>query len=121
MSTELVAVPPDIATAVKLERLAGKFSRPLALEFAPGGGLLAAGEQSSVDGAADDIIDALAQGNADYEQRFGFIFIVCATGKSAAEMLALLRARLPNSRDQEIANAAEEQRRIFHIRLDKLL
>lgn len=82
---------------------------------------LAAGEQESVAQASDDVIAALANGNRDYEQKFGFIFIVCATGKSPSEMLNLLLARLPNSRAQELANAAEEQRKIFHLRLEKLL
>ncbi|MEH6611136.1 MAG: 2-oxo-4-hydroxy-4-carboxy-5-ureidoimidazoline decarboxylase [Halioglobus sp.] len=82
---------------------------------------LAAGEQASVDSASDQIINALAEGNTAYEEKFGFIFIVCASGKSAAEMLALLQARLPNSREQELLNAAEEQRKIFHLRLEKLL
>ncbi|MEH6582963.1 MAG: 2-oxo-4-hydroxy-4-carboxy-5-ureidoimidazoline decarboxylase [Halioglobus sp.] len=82
---------------------------------------LAAGEQSSVNVASDEIIQALADGNTAYEDKFGFIFIVCATGKSASEMLDLLEARLPNDRKQELANAAEEQRKIFHIRLEKLL
>jgi 2-oxo-4-hydroxy-4-carboxy-5-ureidoimidazoline decarboxylase len=82
---------------------------------------LAAGEQSAVNEASDTTIQALADGNTAYEEKFGFIFIVCATGKSAGEMLALLQARLPNNREQELANAAEEQRKIFHIRLEKLL
>ena len=82
---------------------------------------LAAGEQSSVKKASDDTIAALADGNSAYQQKFGFIFIVCATGKSAGEMLELLQARLPNERRQELVNAAEEQRKIFHLRLEKLL
>jgi 2-oxo-4-hydroxy-4-carboxy-5-ureidoimidazoline decarboxylase len=82
---------------------------------------LAAGEQSSVNEATNDIIQALADGNTAYQEKFGFIFIVCATGKSAAEMLALLQARLPNNREQELLNACEEQRKIFQIRLEKLL
>ena len=82
---------------------------------------LAAGEQSSVEQASDEVIAELAEGNQRYEEKFGFIFIVCATGKSAREMLELLKARLPNSREEELANAAEEQRKIFHIRLEKLL
>jgi 2-oxo-4-hydroxy-4-carboxy-5-ureidoimidazoline decarboxylase len=82
---------------------------------------LAAGEQSSVDEATDEIIQALADGNSVYQEKFGFIFIVCATGKSAAEMLALLQDRMPNDAQQELANACEEQRKIFHIRLEKLL
>lgn len=83
--------------------------------------VLAAGEQSAVDGASDEVIHSLADGNRAYEERFGFIFIICATGKSAEQMLALLEARLPNNRDTELRNAAEEQRKIFHIRLNKLL
>lgn len=82
---------------------------------------LASGEQSSVNHASDEVINALAAGNTAYEEKFGFIFIVCATGKSAAEMLALLEARLPNDRETELKNAAEEQRKIYHIRLEKLL
>ncbi|MEQ8802229.1 MAG: 2-oxo-4-hydroxy-4-carboxy-5-ureidoimidazoline decarboxylase, partial [Haliea sp.] len=82
---------------------------------------LAAGEQSSVDEAGDAIIEALARGNSEYEEKFGFIFIVCATGKSAREMSGLLQARLPNDRATELANAAGEQRKIFQIRLSKLL
>lgn len=81
----------------------------------------AAGEQGRVAQASDETLRALAQGNADYEQKFGYIFIVCATGKSADEMLQLLRQRLPNNADQEIRVAADEQRKITRIRLEKLL
>jgi 2-oxo-4-hydroxy-4-carboxy-5-ureidoimidazoline decarboxylase len=63
----------------------------------------------------------LARGNRAYEERFGFIFIVCATGKSAAEMCALLEARLHNDRATELLVAAEEQRKILQLRLEKLL
>lgn len=79
------------------------------------------GEQSAVAAADEAVLDALAKGNADYEARFGFIFIVCATGKSAAQMLSLLRERLPNTREQELAVAAGEQAKITRIRLEKLL
>jgi 2-oxo-4-hydroxy-4-carboxy-5-ureidoimidazoline decarboxylase len=82
---------------------------------------LAAGEQASVATAGDDVIEALADANTQYEKKFGFIFIVCAAGKSALQMLSLLRARLPNSRNEELTNAAEEQRKIFQLRLEKLL
>ena len=82
---------------------------------------LASGEQSAVSAASEDTLQALAQGNTDYQEKFGFIFIVCATGKSAEQMLGLLQARLPNDRDTELKNAAQEQRKIFHIRIDKLL
>ena len=49
-------------------------------------------EQAGVDGASEDVLEALAEGNREYERRFGYIFIVCASGKSADEMLVLLRA-----------------------------
>ncbi|MEE2729934.1 MAG: 2-oxo-4-hydroxy-4-carboxy-5-ureidoimidazoline decarboxylase [Pseudomonadota bacterium] len=81
---------------------------------------LASGEQSAVSAADEATLQALAQGNQQYLDTFGFIFIVCATGKSAAEMLSLLQARLPNSRPQELVNAAEEQRKITALRLQKL-
>jgi len=81
----------------------------------------AAGEQSGVEGASGEEVEALAEGNRAYEARFGYIFIVCATGKTAGEMLALLRARLPNDPAQEIRVAAGEQARITRIRLGKLL
>lgn len=77
-------------------------------------------EQSGVAGASADVLDALAEGNRQYEEKFGYIFIVCATGKSAAAMLDLLRARLPNSPDREIHVAAEEQARITELRLNAL-
>lgn len=82
---------------------------------------LAAGEQAAVQVASDHVLQALAEGNHAYLDRFGFIFIVCATGKSASEMLALLQARLLNTRDQELANAAAEQHKITRLRLQKLL
>lgn len=77
-------------------------------------------EQAGVMAADDDVIKALAAGNRAYEQRFGYIFIVCATGKSADEMLRLLRARLENDASTEIRLAAEEQAKITRIRLNRL-
>jgi 2-oxo-4-hydroxy-4-carboxy-5-ureidoimidazoline decarboxylase len=82
---------------------------------------LAAGEQSSVDDASEEVIQALAAGNAAYQQKNGFIFIVCATGKSALEMLELLNQRLPNERAEELKNAAAEQAKITTIRINKLI
>jgi OHCU decarboxylase len=78
-------------------------------------------EQSGAGGAAPETLAALAEGNRAYEERFGFIFIVCATGKSADEMLALLEARLSHEPAAELRVAAEEQRRITRLRLQKLL
>lgn len=81
----------------------------------------AAGEQAAVQHTSEAVLEALAAGNARYEEKFNYIFIVCATGKSAEEMLALLEARLPNEPDQEIHIAMEEQAKITEIRLKKLL
>ncbi len=82
---------------------------------------LASREQCLVKEAHDDVLELLSQGNSDYEEKFGFIFIVCATGKSAKEMSDLLQTRLPNSKTSELVNAAEEQRKIFQLRIDKVL
>jgi OHCU decarboxylase len=78
-------------------------------------------EQSSTALAPPQVLTELAQGNALYEQIFGFSYIVCATGKSAEEMLAILRRRLSNDRQQELREAAEQQREIMQIRLGKWL
>jgi 2-oxo-4-hydroxy-4-carboxy-5-ureidoimidazoline decarboxylase len=81
----------------------------------------ASGEQASVATAQDAVRDALVEANRKYERRFGYIYIVCATGKSADEMLALARGRLHNSPKVELRVAAEEQRKITRLRLEKLL
>ncbi len=78
---------------------------------------LSSKEQSGVGGAEEEVTAALAGANEAYVERFGFIFIVCATGKSAAEMLQLLRDRLPNHRAAELRIAAEEQAKITALRL----
>ena len=85
------------------------------------GSAWAAGEQSGVEQAREDVRAELAAANREYEQRFGYIFIVFATGKSAEEMLALARARLRNDPDVELHAAAAEQLKITRLRLDKLL
>jgi len=81
----------------------------------------ARGEQAGAAGADEATLAALAEGNREYEARFGYIFIVCATGLTAREMLDRLRARMPNAPDQELAIAAGEQRRITALRLAKLI
>lgn len=78
-------------------------------------------EQRGVQGASEEVLQGLARGNREYEEKFGFIFLVCATGKSAEEMLDLLRARMQNGRDEELRVAAGEQAKITRIRLEKLL
>jgi 2-oxo-4-hydroxy-4-carboxy--5-ureidoimidazoline (OHCU) decarboxylase len=67
------------------------------------------------------VLAQLAEGNATYEQRFGFTYIVCATGKSANEMLGILERRLANDRAAELREATEQQRQITQIRLRKWL
>ena len=79
-----------------------------------------AGEQAGVAQASEDVIQGLAQGNDAYYEKFGFVFLICATGKSAAEMLSALEARLPNDRATELQNAAQEHSAITKIRLEKL-
>ena len=81
---------------------------------------LAAGEQAGIADATADVLDALAKGNRRYEEKFGYIFIVCATGRSAQEMLTLLEARLPNDEATELRIAAAEQAKITELRLQKL-
>ena len=78
-------------------------------------------EQSGIEGAPAETTSALAAGNREYERRFGFIYIVCATGKTSEEMLAILRERLQNDPETELRVAAEEQRKITRLRLERLL
>lgn len=80
----------------------------------------ASGEQSGVNDASAEVIEGLAKGNLEYERKFGFIFIVCATGKSASEMLAMLSTRLRNRKEDELQIAMNEQNKITHLRLAKL-
>lgn len=80
----------------------------------------AANEQNSVAQATDDTLHELARYNHDYEVKFSYIFIVCATGKSAMEMLAILESRIGNTADEELRIAAAEQLKITLLRLAKL-
>lgn len=85
------------------------------------GAAWAAGEQAGVGSAAEDTRRALERVNHGYEQRFGYIYIVCATGKTAEELLADATSRLRNDPGTELVVAAEEQRKITRLRLEKLL
>ena len=78
-------------------------------------------EQSGTRGADSDTLAELADLNRRYADRFGHVFLVCATGRTAAEMLAIGRKRLGNDAETELAIAAEEQRKITRLRLEKLL
>lgn len=78
-------------------------------------------EQSGTRAASRETMSELMEGNRAYEAKFGYIFIVCATGKSTEEMLALLKERLPNDDEMELRTAAGEQAKITRLRLMKLL
>jgi len=80
-----------------------------------------AAEQAGTRAAAAETMSELALGNRQYEERFGYIFIVCASGKSATEMLGLLRERIYNDPQKELRVAAGEQSKITQLRLNKLL
>src|SRR4051794_34342142 len=78
-------------------------------------------EQKGMATATADTTVAIARMNHEYQERFGYIFIVCANGKSAAEMRELLEQRLENNPQDELRMATAEQMKITHLRLDKLL
>jgi len=82
---------------------------------------LSAREQSGVHGGADTNGMALADANRAYEERFGHVFIISASGRSSTEMLAALRERMNNDPATEIKTAAEEQQKITRLRLERLL
>ena len=82
---------------------------------------IAKNEQSGVKEASMVTLTELSKFNDDYEKKFGYIFIVCATGKSAEEMLSLIKARIKNDPADEIKIAMEEQNKITKLRLEKLL
>lgn len=112
---EAFAHHPRIGENLKLLR-----ARYAAQGAAPDAGAFSAREQAKVAEASEATLLALQQGNRAYEQRFGFIFLVFASGKSADEMLALLNARLPNDRASELATARREHAKITQLRLSKL-
>ena len=81
----------------------------------------ASGEQEGVQHTTTQVLEALAESNQAYETKFGYIFIVCASGMLAEEMLSLLTLRLLNNPEDEICIAMEEQNKITRLRLKKLL
>ena len=78
-------------------------------------------EQGGVKGASDETLQQLLSLNKEYVEKFGFIFIVCATNKSADEMLSMLKARINCTREQELQQAAIEQQKISQIRMEAYL
>jgi 2-oxo-4-hydroxy-4-carboxy-5-ureidoimidazoline decarboxylase len=77
-------------------------------------------EQEGVNRAGAGTLSALAQGNRDYERRFGYVFLICATGKGALEMLGALERRLAHDPATELRIAAAEQAKITRLRLERL-
>lgn len=77
-------------------------------------------EQQGMTSTADDVRRRLVQLNREYQDRFGFIFIICADGKSGEEMLAQLEERIQNRPEEEMRIASAEQVKIVHLRLNKL-
>lgn len=102
-------------------RIGDRMERAGEAEPAPRAGRWSAAEQSGASAAGVDEREDLRSLNDEYERRFGRTFIVCATGKSAGEMLALLQARMGNDPETELQMAAAEQQAITAIRLRKLL
>jgi 2-oxo-4-hydroxy-4-carboxy-5-ureidoimidazoline decarboxylase len=86
-----------------------------------GGGVWSSQEQAGARGSDRQVRERLAKAQRDYEARFGYIFIICATGKSAGEMLSALERRVMHGPDEELRAAADEQRKITHLRMRKLL
>lgn len=82
---------------------------------------LSSQEQKGVEGAESGVIQRLATLNDDYYNKFGFVFLICATGKSAAQMLQALEVRLSHTREQEIAIACLEHQKITELRLTRVL
>jgi OHCU decarboxylase len=78
-------------------------------------------EQAGIRDSAQETMAALAKLNREYEEKFGYIFIVCASGKSSEEMLGILRQRLGNKPEEELRIAAAEQAKITQLRLAKLI
>jgi 2-oxo-4-hydroxy-4-carboxy-5-ureidoimidazoline decarboxylase len=84
-------------------------------------GGMSAAEQSGAAAATDEVKQGLADGNRAYEERFGHIFLICASGLSGQEMLAQLRARLKNNQDAERGVVRAELLKITRLRITKLL
>jgi OHCU decarboxylase len=109
---------PDLGGALRGGLARGLRRAPEIGERASG---QAAAEQAGRAERRPETLAALARANREYQERFGYIFIVCASGRSAEEMLDLCRQRLHNAPAEELKVAAEEQRKITRLRLEKWL
>lgn len=113
---ELLAASDRAFDALSREDWLEAFAAHSPIGAPRGGDTLGAAEQSGATGAPE-VLDALRRGGADYERRFGFVFLIRARGRSAEEMLGELRRRLRNAPEIEFATACEQQREITRLRL----
>jgi len=118
---ELLAASDAAVAALSEEELAAALAGHPRIGERQDAGSWSGQEQAGVASAADQVRRALADGNAAYEQRFGHIYLVCATGRSGAELLDLLHQRLGNDDGAEWQVVGAELARINQIRLRKLL
>ena len=79
------------------------------------------GEQSAAKSPDEQVLERLAEAQQDYFEKFGFIFLICASGRGSKEILEAVKQRLPHSAAEEMQIVAEEQAKIIHLRLEKLL
>ncbi|CAN0051554.1 unnamed protein product, partial [Ascophyllum nodosum] len=112
--------PSDYLEAIAAHPAIGD-KKELRDRFAPSRSGWEGEEQAASAGASEAVLDELSELNKAYRDKNGFVFLVCATGKPADTILALLKARLPNDRETEIRNAVEEQRKITQLRFTRLL
>jgi 2-oxo-4-hydroxy-4-carboxy-5-ureidoimidazoline decarboxylase len=111
--------PDDFLEAFSHHPEIGAGSNELRRRFA-GTADLSQNEQAGTNDAGDETLQALRELNRAYRERFGYSFIVCATGKSAQQMLSILQQRLASSPHDELVTAAAEQAQITHLRLEKI-
>jgi len=109
----------DLLEAFSAHPVIGEDPEALRAKFA-GTAAWSSAEQAGVGGAPAELLAELAAQNRAYRERFGFIFIICASGKSASDMLSALNSRLGNAEECELAIAAAEQEKIMLLRLEKL-
>jgi allantoicase len=117
----LVAAAERIWAGLKPEEWMEAFRAHPRIGDKKAGGRWSEDEQSGTRSASKETMDALAKGNHEYEEKFGHVFLICATGRSADEILSTLHERMKNDAATELRNAAEEQRRITALRMEKLV
>lgn len=124
----VLAAAEEIADTLKKDDWLEAFShhpkigeRQARASVSPAAASYSAGEQAKVSRVSGAVRDALAAANIEYERKYGFIFIISANGRSADEILEALLARLNSTSEKEMATAAQEQRKITRLRLEKLV